>query len=77
MRLEYLDWVFFWNTVDLARKLGKFSEYHNDKARRVHRSLDGTTPAQRAGAHPVRPRSLDCEFATHTTIGICSKMRSV
>ena len=48
IRREYLDRVFFWNAGDLARKLGDFRDYYN--AHRVHRSLDGTTPAQRAGA---------------------------
>ena len=47
IRREHLDRVFFWNAVDLARKLGKFSDYYN--VHRVHRSLDGATPAQRAG----------------------------
>jgi len=40
--------VFFWNAADLARKLAAFAVYYN--AHRVHRSLDGTTPAQLAGA---------------------------
>ena len=48
IRREYLDRIFFWNAVDLARKLGEFADYYN--ANRVHRSLDGATPAQRAGA---------------------------
>jgi putative transposase len=43
IRREYLDRVFFWNAVDLARKLGEFRDYYN--GHRVHRSLDGTTPA--------------------------------
>lgn len=57
IRREYLDRVFFWNAVDLARKLGEFTDYYN--AYRVHRSLDGTTPAQRAGASSPAPASLD------------------
>lgn len=48
VRREYLDQVFFWNAADLARKLAAFAVYYN--AHRVHRSLDGTTPAQLAGA---------------------------
>ena len=54
---QYLDRVFFWNAVDLARKLQEFRDYSN--ADRVHRSLDGTTPAQRAGASSPTPASLD------------------
>jgi hypothetical protein len=34
--------------MDLARKLGEFRDCYD--ARRVHRSLDGTTPARLAGA---------------------------
>jgi transposase InsO family protein len=48
IRREYLDRTFFWNAVDLASKLGDFQTYYN--ADRVHRSLDGVTPVQRAGA---------------------------
>ena len=50
IRREYLDRVFFRNVVDLERKLGEFREYYN--ASRVHRSLDGITPAQRTGEKP-------------------------
>jgi putative transposase len=48
IRREYLDRAFFWNAVDLERKLVEFGDYYN--AYRVHRSLDGSTPAQRARA---------------------------
>jgi len=47
VRREYLDRPFFWNSVDLTRKLEAFRDHYNEL--RVHRSLDGTTPAQRAG----------------------------
>ena len=57
IRREYLDHVFFWNAVDLARKLGEFGDYYN--AYRVHRSLDGSTPAQCAGSPSPAPASLD------------------
>ena len=57
IRREYLDRVFFWNAADLTRKLNAFGDYYN--AFRVHRSLDGTTPAQRAGASSPEPISLD------------------
>ena len=53
IRREFLDRVFFWNVTDLARKLAEFRDYYN--AHRVHRSLDGTTPVQRAGAPPPAP----------------------
>jgi transposase InsO family protein len=57
VRREYLDRVFFWNAADLVRKLGEFRDYYS--AHRVHRSLDGVTPAQRAGASSLAPASLD------------------
>jgi transposase InsO family protein len=57
IRREYLDRVFFWNAVDLTRKLGEFREYYN--ADRVHRALAGSTPAQCAGAPSPAPAALD------------------
>src|SRR5437667_8886659 len=50
---EYLDHVFFWNAIDLTRKLDAFADYYN--SHRVHRSLDGTTPARRACASSPPP----------------------
>ena len=47
IRREYLDHTFFWNSIDLHRKLEKFRAYYNGA--RVHRPLNGTTPANRAG----------------------------
>jgi hypothetical protein len=38
-----VDRVFFWNAVDLARKLEAFRDYCN--GHRVHRALAGLTPA--------------------------------
>ncbi len=57
VRREYLDRRFFWNTVDLACKLAEFQDYYNEH--RVHRSLDGTKPAQHPGATSPAPSSLD------------------
>jgi transposase InsO family protein len=42
VRREYLDRLFFWNSVDLRRKLAAFRDYYNEF--RVHRSLGGTLP---------------------------------
>jgi transposase InsO family protein len=56
IRREYLDQTFFWNAEDLVRKLESFQDYYN--GHRVHRALNGTTPAQRAGASPPVPASL-------------------
>ena len=73
IRREYLDRMFFWNAVDLTRKLGEFRDYYN--ADRVHRALAGSTPAQRAGAPSPVPASLDhyawqqhCRGLFHTPI---------
>jgi len=56
IRREYLDRVFFWNAVDLARKLEAFRDYYN--GHHVHRALAGLTPAQRAGALCPTPALL-------------------
>ena len=53
VRREYLDHVFFWNAIDLTRKLDAFADYYN--AHRVRRSLDGTTPARCACASSPPP----------------------
>ena len=47
IRREYLDHALFWNSIDLHRKLENFRNYYNGV--RVHRSLNGTTPGNRAG----------------------------
>ena len=57
IRREYLDQMFFWNEIDLTRKLDSFRDYYN--AYRVHRSLDGATPGQRAGGSAPTPAALD------------------
>jgi hypothetical protein len=57
IRREYLDHVFFWNAIDLTRKLDAFADYYN--AHRVHRSLHGATPEQRAGAPACAPAAID------------------
>ena len=59
IRREYLDHTFFWNSIDLHRKLDKFRAYYNNV--RVHRSLNGATPAERAG-FPSPPRANFTEY---------------
>jgi len=49
--------MFFWNAVDLTRKLGEFRDYYN--AYCVHRALAGSMPAQRAGAPSRAAAALD------------------
>jgi len=50
VRREYLDQMFFWNALDLEQKLQAFCDYYNGS--RVHQSLAGNTPEERAS----RPR---------------------
>jgi putative transposase len=57
IRREYLDQTLFWNRFDLARKLSEFRDYYNEH--RVHRSLGGTTPAERAGESAPTRAQLD------------------
>ena len=57
VRREYLDRVFFWNSVDLTRKLAAFRDYYN--AHRVHRSLGGTVPDHRAGFSTRTPAAFE------------------
>ena len=47
VRREFLDHVFFWNALDLERKLQEFRGYYNSS--RVHQSLSGSTPAELSG----------------------------
>jgi len=57
IRREYLDRVFFWNSVDLTGKWVAFQDYYN--AYRVHRSLGGTVPHHRAGLSSRTLAELD------------------
>ena len=56
IRREYLDCTFFWNAIDLARKLDQFKIYYN--GHRVHRSLLGDSPTVRAGSPSPKPANL-------------------
>jgi len=56
IRREYLDHTFFWNSIDLHRKLDKFRAYYNGA--RVHRCLNGTTPENRAGNSSLSKANL-------------------
>ena len=47
LRREYLDRMFFWNALDLQRKLREFSLYYNRS--RIHQSLSGHTPEEKSG----------------------------
>ncbi len=60
IRREYLDHMFFWNSIDLHRKLEKSRAYYNGV--RVHRSLDGNTPANRARS-PSSPKASLANYA--------------
>lgn len=45
IRREFLDRIFFWNSLDLQRKLSRFRDYYNNH--RVHSSLEGSTPNEK------------------------------
>jgi transposase InsO family protein len=54
VRRELLDQVFFWNTIDLERKLRGSQAYFNQS--RTHLSLDGNAPAEKCDdviGHPA------------------------
>jgi putative transposase len=63
LRREYLDQTFFWNGLDLHRKLTEFAAYYNE--RRVHTGLSGRTPFERCGKTAHQPANLD-HFAWHS-----------
>jgi putative transposase len=47
LRREHLDRIFFWNALDLKRKLQAYGSYYNSS--RVHQSLSGNTPDEKSG----------------------------
>ena len=57
LRREYFDRVFFWNSVDLERKLTEFKVYFNGY--RVHQALDGAPPSRRAAEPSPALAALD------------------
>jgi transposase InsO family protein len=64
VRREYLDRMFFWNRVDLERKLEVFATYYN--AFRVHQGLGGRTPEDAAGGATSPSASLrNYSWQTH------------
>lgn len=72
LRREYLDQTFFWNGLDLRRKLDRFATYYNQ--RRVHAG-SGRTPVERCGTTVGQPANLDhfawrsdCSGLFHTPI---------
>jgi putative transposase len=72
VRREYLDRMFFWNALDLTRKLGGFKYYYN--LHRVHRALDGTPPARRADG-PTAPQRRSLITIGGRTVVVFSRYR--
>ncbi len=73
LRREYLDQIFFWNGLDLHRKLDRFAAYY--KHRRVHAGLSGRTPFEQCDTTACQPANLhhfawrsDCCGLFHTPI---------
>jgi putative transposase len=73
IRREYLDRIFFWNSLDLERKLMEFQLFYNDN--RTHRSLNGATPAERTG-RPSPPRANFAVITGDGTVEVSSRCRS-
>ena len=64
IRREFLDHTFFWNAVDLERKLASFQRYYNHS--RTHASLDGNTPAEISGDSVAHPAPINsCTWEKH------------
>jgi putative transposase len=64
VRREYLDRAFFWSKTDLEQKLQQFKSYYNQV--RVHQSLDGTTPDEKAGRATPQPLNIrDYRWKAH------------
>ncbi len=63
LRREHLDHFFFWNIVDLEKKLADFQVYFNRSC--VHSSLDGDTPAE-VSADSVTSRAELANFRGQT-----------
>ena len=73
LRREDLDQTFFWDGLDLHRKLDRFAVYYNQ--RRDHAGLGGRTPFERCGMTACQPANLhhfawrcDCSGLFHTPI---------
>lgn len=73
LRREYLDQTFFWNGLDLHRKLDRFAIYYNQ--RRVHAGLNGRTPVEQCGTTAGLPANInhyewrsDCSGLFHTPV---------
>ena len=56
VRRELLDRSFFWNSLDLQRKLNQFRDYYNNY--RVHSSLGGLTPKEKYTSISVKAISV-------------------
>ena len=57
IRREHFDQVFFWNAVDLERKLNAFKVYFNEQ--RTHSGIEASTPAVKGGAAPDPVANLE------------------
>src|ERR1700733_9736606 len=64
VRREFLDHIFFWNAVDLERKLLAYQEYFNDS--RGHYGIGGMTPGKKSGEKTAEVISLNAyRFKKH------------
>ena len=64
VRREFLDHIFFWNSVDLERKLLAYQEYFNNY--RGHYGIGGMTPGKKSGEGLTEVISLNAyRFKKH------------
>ncbi len=77
IRREFLERMFFWNALDLERKLQAFRGYYNGS--RVHQSLSGSTPEEQVGKPRPACAVLDsygwqqhCRGLFQTPIAACA-----
>jgi len=57
VRREYLDQTFFWNSMDLERKLNHFKDYYNQY--RVHSALESDSSSERCSEIHRKLLNLD------------------
>ena len=72
LRREYLDQIFFWNGLDLHRKLDRFARLLQPAA--VHAGLGGQTPFQRCG-RPCANRRIYMTSRGNPTVLVSSTRR--
>ena len=74
LQRELLNQLFFWNPVDLDRKLPSYADYYNTY--RCHSGLGGATPNELAGGSKLPIASLASYQCMSPTATACFRHRS-